>query len=199
MTSQKGRGRIVQEQAGVGAFRHGNNHVEARNAKNQNRGQRIVKQRPADGAVLYIEETIRAGQLRIRSVSVLERWRDTGIITSAMFNAAEQFRQDFEAAGLQPHFAISGLERIDCRKGADEVTLLSRAKLKRDSWDSIQRIGRLLGDKGYRAIEAVAGYGITLKEFARRERWSNRPLSEPVARGILFAALEVLAKDFGYE
>ena len=66
--------------------------------KNQIRGQRIVKRRIADGAVLYVEETIRAGQLRIRSVGVLERWRDTGIITSAMCSAAEQFRRDFEAA-----------------------------------------------------------------------------------------------------
>ena len=199
MSSQKGRGRVVQGQTVLGAFRQERDYVEDRHSTNINRGQRIVKQRAADGAVLYIEETIRAGQLRVRSVCVLERWRDRGIITSAMFNAAEQFRRDFEAAGLQPHFAISGLERIDCRKGADEVTLLSRAKLKRDAWDSVQRIGRLLGDKSYRAVEAVAGYGLTLKEFARRERWANRPLSEPVARGILFAALEVLARDLRYD
>jgi hypothetical protein len=159
----------------------------------------MVKTRVADGAAVYVEETMQAGRLRVRTVSVLERWRDTGVITSAMFFAAEQFRRDFETAGLQPRYAVTPLERIDGRKGADEVTLLGRAKRKREAWEAVQRTGRVLGEKSYRALEAVAGYGLTLKEFARRERWAGKPLSEPVARGILFAALEVLAREFGYE
>ncbi|MEQ8195327.1 MAG: DUF6456 domain-containing protein [Rhodospirillales bacterium] len=199
MAKPTGQGRTASETTDFGAADLKPGHAETRSKNDRSRGRRIIKTRIADGAAVYIEETMRAGQLRVRTVSVLERWRDTGIITPAMFYAAEQFRRDFETAGLQPHYAVTPLERIDGRKGADEVTLLSRAKRKRQAWEAVQRAGRLLGEKSYRALEAVVGYGVTLKEFARCERWAGKPLSEPVARGILFAALEVLAREFGYE
>ena len=47
-------------------------------------------------------------------------------------------------------------------------------------------------------ILLVAGLGMNLKEWAALQGWNGRSLSQPEARGILVAALGMLAMHYGY-
>ena len=53
-------------------------------------------------------------------------------------------------------------------------------------------------DKGGSAVWHVAGLGQSIKEWSVQEGWNGRPLSQPEARGILVAALGMLAMHYGY-
>ena len=58
---------------------------------------------------------------------------------------------------------------------------------------------RALGPIAAGVLEDVLGHGMTLKDYARRQRWGGKSLNQTMARGVLVSALSVLARQAGYE
>lgn len=49
------------------------------------------------------------------------------------------------------------------------------------------------------ALWYVAGLGMSVREWALRDGWNGRKLDKDEAKGILLAALGMLARYYGYE
>jgi hypothetical protein len=128
-----------------------------------------------------------------RAVDTLAAMERHGTITSSMRQAADDFRRDFQIAGLDTLRAMP-LTRLGGSGGA-----LSDARL-----DARRRVHRALtglggpGSPAGSCLWHIVGLEQTLKGWALREGWSGRPIGEKTAAGVLIAALGALAQSYGY-
>ncbi len=131
-----------------------------------------------------------------RTVDVLSAMQRNGTITGDMAVAGRRFQSSFQAghlmAGGQSSFLrLPTRARPTGRQGTTDNALDAR----RVVGDAIKLLGGH-GSLPSSAVWFVLGVGLSVKEWARRVRFGQgRALSEEVARGIVVAALAVLASE----
>jgi hypothetical protein len=132
-----------------------------------------------------------------RTVDTLALMLRNGSITGAMHDAGQQFSQDFARAfasgvaspkldGL-PGGTAPGQMMVEKNAGA--------ARAVRAALDAVGGIGSPAGS----ALWYVAGLGVSVRDWSIRLGWSGRAMSKEEGKGILIAALGVLARYYGYE
>ena len=118
-----------------------------------------------------------------------------GAITRAMHDAGQEFNRCFAQAHLSPAGAPP-LDRTPGVRAADSMTercAWAHKKLDEALW----AVGGI-GSPGGSAIWHVAGLGCSVKEWSAVQGWNSRRLNPYEAKGILVAALGVLAMHYGY-
>jgi len=71
-----------------------------------------------------------------------------------------------------------------------------QAEARKRVWRALQAVGGIASPAGS-CLWHVAGCEWTVKDWALREGWGGRPLSQEQAAGVLVAALGVLQALFG--
>lgn len=128
----------------------------------------------------------------VDTLAILER---AGSITPTMRQAGEEFHR---------HFHYAGFERLRARPVAplpptEHVDLtLAQITGRRRVHGALAVLGGLASPAGS-AVWHVVGGEISIREWALREGWGGRRVSDKTAAGILIGALGALAVHFGFE
>jgi len=129
-----------------------------------------------------------------RTVDTLTAMERRGSITPEMHRAGEAFRALFALAALDP-LRASDLARLP--HGSRELPLsLRQADARKRIWTCLKTLGGHASPAGS-CVWHVIGCELSLKDWALREGWGGRAVSEKTAAGILVAALGVLAGELG--
>jgi hypothetical protein len=128
---------------------------------------------------------------RIDTLSLMQR---KGTISAAMRQAGADFHTLFVRAALEPLRAadMSRLPHGGHALGPGEA----QAEAKRRVWRALLAVGGIASPAGS-CLWHVVGCEWTVKDWALREGWGGRPLSQEQAAGVLVAALGVLQAHFG--
>lgn len=125
------------------------------------------------------------------SLVLMERRRT---ITPAMRQAAEDFRALFQAAALDP-LRAADLHRVP--QGGRALEAGEHAsKARQKVWAALTALGGISSPAGS-CVWHVVGCEWPVKDWALREGWGGRPLSQETAAGILVGALGVLQGLYG--
>ena len=125
-----------------------------------------------------------------RTVDTLGKMLRAGTITPEMHDAARAFQADFTIANLDPIRAVSIL-RVP---GAGREPDLNGRQI--DARRRVHAALRVLGGIGSPAgscVWHVVGLQRSVREWAMRQGWCGRSVDQKEAKGILIAALEILA------
>lgn len=115
-------------------------------------------------------------------------------ITAAMHQAGEDFHALFITAQLETLRAADLLRLPD---GMRELPLtLAQAEARKKVWLVLKTLGGMSSPAGS-CLWHVVGCEWTLKDWARREGWNGRHLSQESASGVLIGSLAVLQAHFG--
>ena len=131
-----------------------------------------------------------------RTVDLLAAMHRNGTITGDMAVAGRRFQSSFQAGhlmagGRSSFLRLPSSQRATGPRGAGDNALDAR----RAVGDAIKLLGGH-GSLPSSAVWFVLGVGLSVKEWARRVRFGQgRALGEEVARGIVIAALAVLASE----
>jgi hypothetical protein len=130
-----------------------------------------------------------------RLVDTLGRMLKAGTIDQAMHNAGRDFQAAFVLAQLDPLRALPILRVLGTGREPDlnERQLHARRRVQ----EAIQALGGHDSPTGSWAWH-VLGCQSSIREWARRQGWGGRPLHVQQAQGIALAALDLLARHFGY-
>lgn len=131
-----------------------------------------------------------------RTVDTLGLMLKNGTVTPQMFDAGQQFSQEFYAAQICGPRALK-LERIGGHGTGNTMTEHSAYAHKKVS-QALDAVGGISSPAGS-ALWYVAGLGMSVREWALRDGWNGKSLDKAEAKGILVAALGVLARYYGYE
>lgn len=135
------------------------------------------------------------GNVHFRTIDTLGTMMKNGTITLAMHDAGQDFATTFDLAQLSGP-SVPSFDRIPGGQWRDSMTERVAFARKRIG-DAMDAVGGI-GSPGGSAVWHVAGLGMTLKEWAAIQGWNGRCLSQHEARGILLAALGMLAMHYGY-
>jgi hypothetical protein len=129
-----------------------------------------------------------------RVVDTLAAMLRKGTITAAMRHAADDFHAQFMLASLDP-LRAPDLNRLP---GAyrEEPMSLRQAEARTKVWQALTALGGIASPAGS-CVWHVVGCEWTVKDWALREGWGGRPLSQETASGILVGALGVLQAFYG--
>ena len=112
-----------------------------------------------------------------------------------MHDAGRAFQRDFQFAGLDPIRARPMM--VPARgRGGSEVTE-GQLDAKRRVHRALEALGGI-GSPAGSCIWHVLGCGRSIREWAIRQSWNGRPSDQREAKGILIAALGMLAGHYGY-
>ena len=129
-----------------------------------------------------------------RSLDTLARMLRRGSIDAPMHQAAEDFRAVFAAAQLD------GLRSPDLGRVPQTLRELEPtarlAEARKRVWQALTALGGIASPAGS-CVWHVIGCEWTLRDWALREGWGGRPLSQETAAGILVGALGVLQAHYG--
>lgn len=129
-----------------------------------------------------------------RSIDTLAAMLRKDTITASMRQAGEDFRAIFAVACLDP-LRAPDLRRIP--QGFRELPLSARqAEARKKVWQVLQALGGTNSPAGS-CVWHVVGCELTLKDWALRQGWSGRSVSQEAASGILIGALGVLQAHYG--
>ena len=130
-----------------------------------------------------------------RTVDSLGKMLRAGTITPEMHDAAHDFQAAFIVANLDPLRALPILRVPGTGREAD----LSERQLhaRRRIHEALQTLGGHGSPTGSWAWH-VLGCQRSIREWAMRQGWGGRPLHVQQAQGIALAALDLLARHFGY-
>lgn len=132
-----------------------------------------------------------------RTVDTLALMLRNGSITGAMYDAGQQFSQDF-ARAFASGVASSRLDGLPCGTAPGEMLIernASAARAVRDALDAVGGSGSPAGS----ALWYVAGLQMSIRDWALRDGWNGKRVEKNEAKGILLAALGMLARYYGYE
>ncbi len=139
-----------------------------------------------------------------RTVDVLARMYQNRTITAAMVKAGRRFQRVFCDARLDGHGRSSfadGVPTARGRKHGGRGQPMDGVDRALDAREELARAIGVLGGHGSPGAGAawfVLGEEGAIRDFARRTRWGGgRTITEEVARGVLVAALGVLAGYWG--
>jgi hypothetical protein len=133
-----------------------------------------------------------------RTVDTLGLMLDSRTITPGMHAAARDFQAAFTIAcfDCMPRVNLNLMARSP--SSAHDVRDLTDAQVA--ARERVARALDALGGHGSPAgscVWHVVGMQVSIREWALRQGWGGRPVPRENARGILIAALGVLAKHYG--
>ena len=128
-----------------------------------------------------------------RAVDTLGLMLTNGNITPQMHEAGCIFRTLFRSAAIDS-MATSQLIRLP---GSTADRLSDRQlDARRRVLNALDALGGPDSPAGS-CVWFVVGLEISVREWAARRGWSGRPVAQPIAGGIIVAALGILAMHFG--
>ena len=130
-----------------------------------------------------------------RAVDSLTLMLRRGTISPAMHQAAEDFRGLFHRASLDP-LRVPDLARIPSgNRGSGTPLSLRQAEARRKVWAALVAMGGIASPAGS-CVWHVVGCEWSVKDWALRQGWGGRPLSQETAAGVLVGALGMLQAHF---
>lgn len=132
-----------------------------------------------------------------RTVDTLALMLRNGSITEAMHDAGQQFSQDF-ARAFASGVASSRLDGLPGGTSPAQMMVERNAGAARAVRDALEAVGGS-GSPAGSALWYVAGLQLSLREWSLRDGWNGKRIDRDEAKGILVAALGVLARYYGYE
>ncbi len=133
-----------------------------------------------------------------RGVDSLTLMLRRGTISPGMHQAAEDFRALFHRASLDP-LRAPDLSRVPSgRRTGDAPLSLRQADARAKIWATLQVLGGIASPAGS-CVWHVVGCESSVKDWALRQGWGGRSLSQESASGILVGALGVLQAHFKLE
>lgn len=132
-----------------------------------------------------------------RTVDTLALMLRNGSITGAMHDAGQQFSQDF-ARAFCSGVASPRLDGLPGGTAPGQMMVEKNAGAARSVRDALVAVGGS-GSPAGAALWYVAGLQLSLREWALRDGWNGKRIDRDEAKGILVAALGVLARYYGYE
>jgi hypothetical protein len=129
-----------------------------------------------------------------RTVGTLGKMLKAGTISPEMYDVARDLQADFILANLDPLRALPVLRVPGTRR---EPELTDHQIDARDRVHSaLQALGGISSPAGS-CVWHVVGLQRSVREWAIRQGWGGRPVRQEQAKGILVAALGMLAKHLG--
>jgi hypothetical protein len=148
----------------------------------------LVRECDPSGAI--VEHRVR------RSAYVHERLHSAKKLAAELYDAAENFRKDFETAQLAGNYARLDLHKT--RAGQQEMT--NKVALAK------KRVSKALGDLGngrdgpsfsQSCVWNVVGLGMTMEDWTQLLKQSGASMNADKASGVLHGCLERLALHYG--
>jgi hypothetical protein len=144
-----------------------------------------------------VRETDPDGRIIVhhRTVDTLGQLLKAGMIDDAMHEAARDFQAKFILAQLDPLRALPVLRVAGTGREPelDERQLDTRRRVHR----ALEALGGISSPAGS-CVWHVVGLQRSIRDWALRQGWRGRSLDQKEAKGILIAALGMLARHFGY-
>jgi hypothetical protein len=155
-------------------------------------------ERMAQGAVERLPHAIADDDGRparpYRALDTLGTMLRKGSITAEMHQAGEDFHALFMTAQLDP-MRVPDLTRLP--QGIHELPMtLAQAEARKQVWLALKSLGGMSAPAGS-CVWHVVGCEWTLKDWALRQGWNRRSISQEIASGILVGSLGVLQAYFG--
>lgn len=119
----------------------------------------------------------------------------SGAIDQAMHDAAKDFQAAFIIAQLDPLRALPIL-RVP-GTGHEPETAERQVDARRQVHQAMEALGGIRSPAGS-CVWHVVGLQRSVREWAMRQGWAGRAIDQKEAKGILVAALGVLASHYGY-
>ena len=155
--------------------------------------------RPDGSVIRYVreEDDDQKPAEHYRTVDTLALMLRNGSITGAMHDAGQQFSQDF-ARAFGSGVASPKLDGLPGGTAPGQMMVEKNAGAARAVRDALEAVGGSSSPAGS-ALWYVAGLGISVRDWSIRLGWSGKAMSKEEGKGILVAALGVLARYYGYE
>ena len=171
--------------------------AKARAERKPSIGHEVI--RPGGSVIRYVreEDDDRKPVDHYRTVDTLALMLRNGSITGAMHDAGQQFSQDF-ARAFASGVASSRLDGLPAGTTPGQMMVEKNAGAARAVRDALEAVGGNSSPAGS-ALWYVAGLQLSLREWALRDGWNGKRVEKNEAKGILVAALGVLARYYGYE
>jgi Domain of unknown function (DUF6456) len=151
------------------------------------RGRQLeeVREKDPDGRIVLLH----------RVVDSLAQMLKTGAIDGPMHDAGRRFQRDFTIAQLDPLHAADLLRVPGC--GRNPELLDSHVAARRRVHVALETLGGLSSPAGS-AVWHIVGLQLSIREWSLRQGWGGRPVEQKEAKGILVAALGMLAKHYNH-
>ena len=155
--------------------------------------------RPDGSVIRYVreEDDDRKPVDHYRTVDTLALMLRNGSITGAMHDAGQQFSQDF-ARAFASGVASSRLDGLPAGTTPGQMMVEKNAGAARAVRDALDAVGGS-GSPAGSALWYVAGLQMSIRDWSLRDGWNGKRVEKNEAKGILVAALGVLARYYGYE
>lgn len=128
-----------------------------------------------------------------RVQSMLDRMVERSDITEAMRTAGERFNHDYRLSEMHP-LRAADMQREVRHQGSEMGQAIIDARQRRDA--ALDALGGHSSPAGLCAW-FVLGEELSVRDWAIREGWKNRPLREEAAKGILIGTLSALVGKYG--
>ena len=157
------------------------------------------RNRPDGSVIRYVreEDDDQKPAEHYRTVDTLALMLRNGTITGAMHDAGQQFSQDF-ARAFGSGVASPKLDGLPGGTSPGEMMVERNAGAARAVRQALDAVGGNSSPAGS-ALWFVAGLGLSVRDWALRRGWADKPISVHEAKGILVAGLAMLARHYGYE
>ena len=155
--------------------------------------------RPDGSVIRYVreEDDDRKPVDHYRTVDTLALMLRNGSITGAMHDAGQQFSQDF-ARAFGSGVASPKLDGLPGGTAPGQMMVEKNAGAARAVRDALDAVGGNSSPAGS-ALWYVAGLQMSIRDWSLRDGWNGKRVEKNEAKGILVAALGVLARYYGYE
>jgi hypothetical protein len=130
-----------------------------------------------------------------RTIDSLGKMLRSGAIDQPMHDAAKDFQAAFILAQLDPMRALPIL-RVP-GTGRDPELNERQTDARRDVYRALAALGGISSPAGS-CVWHVVGLQSSIRDWAIRQGWCGRALDQKEAKGILVAALGMLASRYGY-
>jgi hypothetical protein len=144
-----------------------------------------VRDKGPDGRIVYHH----------RTVDTLGMMLKGGTISPEMHDAAKDFQADFIVTNLDAFRALP-LLRVP---GTGREPELNERQLdaRRRVYAALEALGGISSPAGS-CVWHVVGLQWSVRDWAMSQGWRGRPVDQKEAKGILVAALAILARHYGY-
>jgi len=179
----------------------------ARNLRDPMFGQRIVRSKKVydrkanedhmtdiDETDIILQETMKAGEHRARRRSLLEQWLVNDEITQAMHDAGLRFELDFEGSQMRDYYGTYMQERVSGSGHQRENFIASVLHARKRVNAVLDALGGIAGA----VLWDCLGNQMSLREHATRQQCNGKALNTHQAKGRLIAALDMLARCYGF-
>ena len=155
--------------------------------------------RPDGSVIRYVreEDDDQKSVDHYRTVDTLALMLRNGSITGAMHDAGQQFSQDF-ARAFASGVASPKLDGLPGGTAPGQMMVERNAGAARAVRDALEAVGGS-GSPAGSALWYVAGLGMSVRDWSIRLGWGGKAMSKEEGKGILIAALGMLARYYGYE